>query len=79
MRFKNLEGKSERESTKRTIFASGGLGWLQMVLELDTGRCASEEAKPRRRWTWGGVPTRTLGSEGGGLGRPTLIGEGNEC
>ena len=45
-RFKNLEGKLERESPKRTVFASGGLGLLQMVSELDTGLCASEEAEP---------------------------------
>ena len=31
--FKNLEEKPERESPKRTIFASGGLELLQMVLE----------------------------------------------
>ena len=29
-RFKNLEGKLERESPKRTISASGGLGPLQL-------------------------------------------------
>ena len=28
MRFKNLEGNPERESPKRTIFASGGLGLI---------------------------------------------------
>ena len=31
-----------------------------MVSELDTGRCASEETKPQREWTHGGVPARTL-------------------
>ena len=36
-RFKNLEGKLERESSKRTISASGGLGLLQMVSEPNTG------------------------------------------
>ena len=38
----------------RIIFVSGGLGPLQMISELNTGRCASNEAKPRRgmdtRW-----------------------------
>ena len=48
MRFKNLEGKPERESPKRTIFVSGGFGPLQMVSELDTERYASEEAVPRK-------------------------------
>ena len=53
-----------------------------MVSELDTRRCASEEAEPQRGWTRGGVlakmldhidwrrervPARTLGTEGGGL------------
>ena len=28
--FKNLEGKPERESPKRPIYASGGFGPLQM-------------------------------------------------
>ena len=31
MRFKNLEGKLERESPKRTISASDGLGSLQLL------------------------------------------------
>ena len=42
------------ESLRRTISASGGLGRLQMVSELDTGQCASEKAEPLRgvdmRW-----------------------------
>ena len=46
MRFKNLEGKPERESPRRTISSNGELGLLQMVLESDTGRCASEDAVP---------------------------------
>ena len=36
-----------------TIFTSSGLGPLQMISELDTGRCANEEAELRR-----GVDTR---------------------
>ena len=40
--------KTLRESSKRTISASDGLGPLQMVLEPVTGRCASEEAILRR-------------------------------
>ena len=48
MGFKNFKEKSEGESPRRTIYASGGLGLLQMVSELDIGRCASEEAEPRR-------------------------------
>ena len=43
MYFKNLEGKPERESPKRTISTSGGLGLLQMVSEPDTEWCASED------------------------------------
>ena len=50
-----------------------------MVLELDTGRCANEDAVPRK-----GVDTRRCVSkdagEGGGFGEsPTSIGEMNEC
>ena len=37
-----------RNGLKRTIFASGGLGLLQMVLESDTKRCASEDAGHQR-------------------------------
>ena len=36
------------ENPKKTISASGGPGPLQMVSELDIGRCVSEEAVPRR-------------------------------
>ena len=44
-----------------TIFASGGLGPLQMVLEPDTGRFASEEVESRR-----GVNMRQCVSRGAG-------------
>ena len=54
-------GKPERESPKRTISASGGPGSLQMVSELDTGRCASLLAVPRR-----GVDTRRCASKDAG-------------
>ena len=50
MHFKNLEGKLGRESPKRTISASGGLGLLQMVSEPDTGWYASEDAGPPKEW-----------------------------
>ena len=36
-----------RNEPKRTIYASGGLGLLQMVSGPDTGRCANEEAGPQ--------------------------------
>ena len=51
---------------------------LKMVLESNNGRCASEEVEPRRGWTQGSVPARTLGP-GDGLGGLTSIREGNEC
>ena len=35
--------KAIRNGPRRTIFISGGLGLLQMVLELDTGWCVSED------------------------------------
>ena len=37
-----------RNGLKSTIFASGELELLQMVSELDTGRCASGDAGPPR-------------------------------
>ena len=35
---------------KRIISISGSLGLLQMILELDTGRCANEDTGFLRRW-----------------------------
>ena len=35
-----------RNGPKQTVSVSGGLGLLQMVSELDTGRCASEGVGP---------------------------------
>ena len=60
-----------------TISASNGVGLLQMVIELDVKRCASEDVEP---W-WGGYEAvyqqgrETLN----GLGGPTSIEEGNKC
>ena len=67
MRFKNLKGKPERESSKRIISTSGGLGLLQMVSKSNIGWCASKDAEPQRGQIPGGGPVRTLGPEGGGL------------
>ena len=39
-----------RNGPKRTTSASSGLGLLQMVLELDTTQCVSEDADPQRGW-----------------------------
>ena len=61
MRFKNLEGKPERESLKRTISASGGLGALQIVSKPNTGQCANKESEPRRE-----VDTRRCASKDAG-------------
>ena len=75
-----LEGKRERESPKKTISISCGFGPLQIVLELDIGRCANLLVVSRRGKTWGGVPVRLLGLKGGGFkGGPTLIGGWKEC
>ena len=51
MRFKTVRLMAIHNEPKQTIFASGGLGLLQMVLELDTGQCASEDAGA----PWGGL------------------------
>ena len=61
MCFKNFEGKPERENPKRTIFANGRLGLLQIVSKSGTGWCASKDAELRRgvdyeishRFEWG--------------------------
>ena len=63
-RFKNLEGKLERESPKEQYLLAVGLG----------------RYKWHQSQTPGDAPTRMLGPEGGGFGGgPTSIGEGNEC
>ena len=38
-----------RNGPKRTMFASGEVGLLQMVSELDTERCGNEDAGLPRR------------------------------
>ena len=40
--------KARSESPKKTICASGGFELLQMVLEPDIERCASEDVGPLR-------------------------------
>ena len=39
-----------RNRPKRTISASGGLEMLQILLELETKRCANEDVGPP--WGW---------------------------
>ena len=55
-------GKPRKESPKRIISTSSGLGRLKMVSELDTGRCASKDVGPPE----------------GGLRDPTWVRKGNE-
>ena len=38
--------KPGRERPKRTVSVSGGLEPLQIVSELDIGRCVSEDTEP---------------------------------
>ena len=52
--------KTLKGSPKRTISANDGLGRLQIVLELDTERCASEEAESLRGWIRDNAQARTL-------------------
>ena len=62
-----------------TRSANGGLGPSQMVSDSDTERCASKEAEPQREVDTRRCVSKDTGHEGGGLGGPTSIGEGNEC
>ena len=39
-----------RNGPKRTIYASDGLGLLQIVSEPDISQCANEDADPQRGW-----------------------------
>ena len=50
MRFKIVRLTTIHNRPKWTISASGELELLQMVSELDTGQCASEDAGPPRGW-----------------------------
>ena len=43
--LKTLREARKGKSPKRTISASSGLELLQMVSNLDTGQCASQEAE----------------------------------
>ena len=47
-RFLKILWESPEESPKRAISANSGFGPLQMVLEQNTGRCASEKIEPRK-------------------------------
>ena len=46
MRFKAVRLTAIRNGSKRIISASGELRLLQMVLEPNTGRCASKDTSP---------------------------------
>ena len=52
------------ENPKRTLSASSGFGPVQMILEPDIGRCASEEPEPQR-----GVGMRQCANKDVGLQR----------
>ena len=47
---KTLRGSLKGKTQKKTIFANGGLGLLQMVSKPDTGLCANEDIGSRRWW-----------------------------
>ena len=53
-----------------------GYKWYQ---SQTTGNVPVRRLSSEGEWTRGGVLARMLGLEGGGLGGPTSIGEGNEC
>jgi len=67
-----MRGEAGKGKPKQTIFASGGLGLLQMVPELDTGRCASEEVEPRWRVDMRRCVSKDAGPKGGELGGPKI-------
>ena len=43
----------KRNGPKRTISTGCGLELLQMVSDLDTGRCVSEDTRLPKRWIAG--------------------------
>ena len=48
--FKIVRMTVIRNRTKREISTNDELGLLQMILELDTKRCANENVGPLRGW-----------------------------
>ena len=48
MRFKIMRLTAVRNVSKWTVYASGELRLLQMVLELDIGRFASKDNRPHK-------------------------------
>ena len=57
-----------RNGLKRTISTSSTLEQLQMVSELDIGRCASKDTEPQR-----GVDTGQCASEDAGSRRGWIV------
>ena len=75
MRLKNLEGKSERESPKKTISTSGGLELFQLVQSQ-----TPSDVPVRRMSPEGGLDTRRCTNKDAGLRRGWIgVEEGNEC
>ena len=56
-----------------------GLGYYKWYQSQTPGDVPARRLNLEGGWTRDGVLARTLGPEGGGLGGPTSIGEGNEC
>ena len=52
---------------------------LQIVSELDIGRCASDETEPKRRVHTRRCASKELGPEEVWIVRSTLVGEENEA
>ena len=67
-----------RGSPKKTIPASGGLGLLQMVSELDTSGVLAKRLSLEGGRHEVVCQQRCWALKEGGLGGPTSIGEGNE-
>ena len=62
---------------KWTMFISSELGLLQMILELVTRRCASEDARPSEGVDYE-IPHLLEALRRGGLWDPTSTGEGKK-
>ena len=69
MRFKNLEGKPERESPKRQYLLAVGLGRYKWYQSQTPGDVPAKRLSPGGGWTRGGVLARTLAPKGGEVDR----------
>ena len=77
--LKTLKGSPKGKAQRGQYLLAVSLGRYKRYQSQTPGDLTTRRLNPKGGWTQGGVPARTLGPEGGELGGPTWIGEGNKC